>query len=50
MRVPESKETEKKAENLFENNGQNFLNLRRKMDIQIQETGRIPTKINFKCT
>lgn len=27
-----------------------FLNLRRKMDIQIEETVRIPTKINFKCT
>ena len=45
MGVPEAEERDKGAENLFEETiAENFLNLRKEIDIQVQEVQRAPTR------
>ena len=49
MGVPEGKDKEQEIENLFENiMTENFLNLVKEIDTQIQEAQKIPNKINPK--
>ena len=45
--VPEGEEDKQEIENLFEKiMKENFLNLVKEMDIQVQEAQRIPNKMN----
>ena len=46
--VPEGEQRKKGAENFFEEIAENFPNLGRKTDIQVQEAYRVPSKINPK--
>ena len=46
MGVPEGKEREQEIGNLFEKMTDNFLNLVKEIDTQVQEVQRIPNKMN----
>ena len=47
--MPEGEEQEKEIENLFEQiMKENFLNLVKEVDIQVQETQRVPNKLDPK--
>ena len=47
--MPEGKEEEQEIENLFEKiMKENFLNLVKEIDIQVQEAQRVPNKVNPK--
>ena len=47
--VPEREEREKRAENLFEEiMAENFSNLGKETDIQVQEPQKVPNKVNSK--
>ena len=49
MCVPEGEDRDKRADNLFEEIiAENFPNLRKETDIQVQEAQRAPNKINPK--
>ena len=49
--VPEREEEEKEIENLFEKiMKENFLNLVKEIDIQVQEAQRVPNKMDPKRT
>ena len=49
--MPEGEEEEKEIENLFEKiMKENFPNLAKEMDIQIQEAQRVPNKLDSKRT
>ena len=51
IRIPEGKEREKEIENVFEEiMAENFPNLKKETDIQIQEAQRVPNKMNPKQT
>ena len=51
IRIPEGEEEEQEIENLFEKiMKENFPNLVKEIDIQIQETERVPNKLDPKRT
>ena len=50
-RVPEGEEEEQEIENLFEKiMKENFPNLSKEIDIQVQEAQRVPNKLDKKST
>ena len=48
--MPEGEEEEQDIENLFEKMRENFPNLTKEIDIQVQEAQRIPNKLDPKRT
>ena len=44
--IPEGEEREKRTENVQEIMAENFPNLKKETDIQIQEAQRVPNKMN----
>ena len=50
IRMPEWEEEEQEIENLFEKNEENFPNLEKEIDIQVQETQRVSNKLDPKKT
>ena len=49
MRIPEANESEKKIKNIFEEiMTENFLNLLKEQDIEVQEAQRVSNKVNPK--
>ena len=49
--VPEGEEEEQEIENLFEKiMKENFPNLAKEIDIQVQEAQRVPNKLDLKRT
>ena len=48
--MPEGEEEEQVIENLFEKMRENFPNLTKEIDIQVQEAQRIPNKLDPKRT